>query len=105
MARLVYLVFDVGDPHDGGMTPLCVRPSEEQAQEAASQLNDFSRKLRERLERLDVFESGITDAEHERRWSKDRKIRKAARWPCGVQRDEYDSIDITAKVMAVPYRD
>lgn len=101
MKKTVWIVYDAREPYDGGADVLLACPSEDAANRAAVLINAFARRLRERIAALDMFADGISDDEHGRRWERHLAIRRRARWPLGVKRGEFDSIDLTVKTIAV----
>lgn len=101
--KTIWLVYDERAYYDGGPDVLLACPSEDAAKRAAVLIDAFARSLRERIDALDVFADDISDDELGRRWEKHHAIRRRARWPLGVKRDEFTSIDLTVKTMAVPF--
>ena len=62
----------------------------------------FARRLRERVGALDALANGLSDEEYEHRWNKRRAMLQRARWPFGLKRGEYESLDLDVRF--VPLR-
>lgn len=92
--KSIWLVCDSREYYDGGDDVLLACTTENEALRAAVRINGFARRLRERIDALDVFASGISGEEHARRWEKRRAILQRARWPLGIKRSEHESIDL-----------
>ncbi|UCU92656.1 hypothetical protein [Hydrogenophaga taeniospiralis] len=103
MKKPVFLVYEPGESYDGGMEPLLVCSTEPAATHAADQITAFAARLKHRVDALDVWEEGIPDEEYARREAKRTHILQRARWPFGVKRSEYSTLDIAAKVMQLPF--
>lgn len=101
--KAVWLVYNVRDYYDGGADPLLVCDCEQGANRAAERINAFARRLRERIDALQVFANEISEEEHARRWEKRRNMLKRARWPFGIKRDECESLDLEVKAMSLPF--
>ena len=99
----VFLVYEPGESYDGGMEPLLVCSTEQAAKHAADQITAFAARLKHRIDALDVWEDGIPDEEYGRRDAKRAQILQKARWPFGIKRDAYSTLDIAAKVMQLPF--
>lgn len=99
--RTVYLVYRQREYYDGGMQPYMVFGDEPEATQAAEKMNGFHRRLRERIERLDVFEDGISDDEYGRRSDKRQRMLDRARWPFGISLT-YDINDVGPIVAVMP---
>jgi hypothetical protein len=73
-------------------------PTEPAAKCAAERISAFARRLNERVEALDALADGLSDDEYERRWNKRRTLLQRARWPFGLKRGEYESLDLDVRV-------
>lgn len=101
--KTVWLVYNNREYYDGGVDPLLMCHSEQDASRAAERINAFARRLRERIDTLEVFADGISEEEHERRWEKRRSMLQRARWPFCLKRDECASLDLEVKAMPLPF--
>ncbi len=101
--RTVWLVYNNREYYDGGVDPLLVCLGEQDANRAAERINAFARRLRERIDALQVFANEISEEEHARRWDKRRNMLQRARWPFGIKRDECESLDLYAQAMPLPF--
>jgi hypothetical protein len=50
----------------------------------------------------DALADGLSDEEYEHRWNKRRAMLQRARWPFGLKRGEYESLDLDVRF--VPLR-
>jgi len=101
--KTIWLVCNSREYYDGGDEVLLACPTETAAKRAAERIDAFARRLRERVDALDVFADGISDDEHGRRWEKRRAMLQRARWPLGLKRGEYASIELTVTTMPVHF--
>lgn len=101
--KTVWLVYNSREYYDGGADPLLVCRGEQTANRAAERINAFARRLRERIDALQVFANEISEEEHGRRWEKRRAMLQRARWPFGIKRDECESLDLEVKAMPLPF--
>lgn len=101
--KTVWLVYNNRAYYDGGADPLLVCNGEQDANRAAERINAFARRLRERIDALQVFADEISDEEHGRRWEKRRAMLQRARWPFGLKRDECASLDLNAEAMPLHF--
>lgn len=100
--KTVWLVYDAREHYDGGADALMACPTEQAAKRAAERINAFARRLRERVGALDALANGLSDEEYEHRWNKRRAMLQRARWPFGLKRGEYESLDLDVRF--VPLR-
>lgn len=101
--KAVWLVYIERDYYDGGADPLLVCDCEQAANRAAERINAYARRLRERIDALQVFADEISEEEHARRWEKRRNMLQRARWPFGIKRDECESLVLDVKAMSLPF--
>lgn len=103
MKKTVWIVYDAREYYDGGADMLMACPTEQAAKRAAERINAFARRLRERVDALDALADGLSDDEYERRWNKRKAMLQRARWPFGLKRGEFESLDLDVRYGALPF--
>lgn len=98
----IWLVYYSRPSYDGGDQVLLACASEKLAKRVAERINAFARRLRERVEAIDVNAYGISNEEFERRWENRRTLLQRARWPLGLKRDDSDDLDFAAATRPLP---
>lgn len=99
----IWLVYDAREPYAGGADALMACPTEQAAKHAAERINAFAQRLRERVDAVDALADGLSDDEYERRWNKRRTMLQRARWPFGLKRGEFESLDLDVRYGALPF--
>lgn len=99
----VWLVYDNGDPYEGGIEPLLVVATEALAAQAKADIEQKVASARARMERLpDPFEDGIDHEEYVARSEKRDRMLDRLRWPYGIERAPW-AWDFTVGVMPLPF--